>query len=153
MLAKPVLECQANPMLSVLAQQEIFNGYCQRIDRELRATGFEEILSAEGVDCSVGRLAIGRSFTYSDDGPLGLRLETIHEVGIVNETVRSNSWSGFIIAQATHGERQKPTGLGDDLDHIQFVTAESLIDELLYEKAHGLLPFLTKDLRRIDLFF
>ena len=128
------------------------------LDTELRETGFEEFLTAYGVDTSLGRLAVARSFIYSSNtattdtvfDPLATRLETIHEVGISIDDRRRRLYRGISIASALHGEPAEPTHVEPKLDYVQFAVAQACITKLLM--ARNQYPYITKSLLKLDPF-
>ncbi len=144
---------------SYAEQVSAFNTMRDQIDRELRATGFEEFITAHGLDATAGRLVVARDFDYSSSkadldigfDPTATRLATQHIVGVMTESTRGGwSFHGKVISEALHGEAQQPAYAGEDLDYIQIATVTAAAYRLLDEKSRGRLPFLTKSLKKID---
>lgn len=146
-------------MLSVSEQCEAFDKLRDQIDIELRATGFEEVLAAQGgFAVLTGRLVVARSFEYTsqaasidtDLDPLAKRIGVVYEVGTMAETVHKRSYRGLRVGFAFEGETAQPYYAGTELDYIQILTAFECIDRLRDTKANEL-PFITKSLKKVDI--
>jgi hypothetical protein len=140
-------------MLTFDQQLERFESLQVSIDRELRVTGFEDVFRQNDIDPTLGRLVVGRAFTETaitpDLDPFSLRMETFHEVGVYRTKGSRRTWSWLPVSQAIHGEAQQPLNL-IYLDYIQVATVNCAVQRLLSEKTQGLLPYLTKSLKKID---
>ncbi len=144
---------------SMIEQQRTFNGLRDWIDYELRNTGFERFLQSFDLDPTVGRLAVACSFEYStqladrdpDLDPLAQQLATHYEVGVMAEEENAWYYHSLVISGALDGNPQEPTGPGESLHYVQFVTVAGSVRRLLKAKEDGRMPFLTKSLRKIDL--
>ena len=146
-------------MLNTQEQKEAFDHLRDGIDLELRNTGFEEFLFKFDIDTTIGRLVVARTSIYNtelatldiDRDPLAFRIATQYEVGTMVENGNSRSYIGVPVSEALDGETHQPIGPGTELDYIQYISVLSSIYKLRGAKTGGLLPFLTKSLKKIDL--
>lgn len=145
--------------MSLELQTELFNGIRDGIDRELRATGFEEFIAEHDINPTDGRLVVARFSIYSSDkamididlDPLSPRVATQYEVGVSKESKGSRYYRGIPVSEALDGQQHELFGEGNALDYIQFISVVSSIVKLRQAKATQL-PYLTKSLKKIDPF-
>lgn len=139
-------------------QSQAFDLLRDRIDCELRSTGFEEFLYNHGLDPARGRLVVGRSFIHTnsradidtDLDPLAKRLATQYEVGMMNESLLNTSYRGLVVSEAPTGESHVPIEVGTELDYVQFTVVLASVERLRRAKKDGGIPFLTKSLKKVD---
>lgn len=143
---------------SLEVQRSTFDGYRTAIDRELRNTGFEEVLAEEDIDPDNGLIVVGAAPLYStqradiflDLDPMARRIGTQWEVGVQRETYESTSYIGLLICESILGQEPQATGTGKELDYIQLAVFKAIFSKLVDAKNQGKLVSLTKSLRKVD---
>ena len=140
-------------------QRETFDVFQSLIDRNLRRRGFVEVFAKRGIDVSVGKIVVGRDFTYSsqladisrDLDPLATRMATVNEVGLSISDHGARSWNMFEISTSLMSDDFEPSGIGLELDAIQHQSVHDSLRMLDLARRTGILSYLTKSRLKIDM--
>ncbi len=151
------------PKPSIERQRKFLDSMRQKIDINLREIGFVAFLHRHGIDASLGKIVVGRSFEFSSEladqarryDPFAEPLVTYHQVGLYQPAAISGS--GFYqkhkmltVSAALAGGLHEPAEWGTELTSEQLAAVHFSIDELLAAHELGSIPDLSEDYLTID---